>query len=37
MVQEKTNREDAYMFEKVLESLRDSKDIFHIVSAATHK
>ena len=37
MIQEKTNREDAYMFGKVLESLREGKDIFGIVSAATHR
>jgi len=37
MVQEKTNREDAYMFGNVLEQLRESKDIFRIVSAATHR
>ena len=37
MVQEKTNREDAYMFGQVLESLKESKDIFRIVSTATHR
>lgn len=37
MVQEKTNREDAYMFGKVLESLKEGKDIFGIVSAATFR
>lgn len=37
MVQEKTNREDAYMFGQVLESLKESKDIFKIVSTATHR
>jgi hypothetical protein len=37
MVQEKTNREDAYMFRKVLESLREGKDIFSIISTATHR
>ena len=37
MVQEKTNREDAYMFGKVLEGLKEGKDIFGIVSAATHR
>jgi hypothetical protein len=36
MVQEKTNRADAYMFGKVLEQLKDGKDIFSVVSAATH-
>ena len=37
MIQEKTNREDAYMFGRVLESLKESKDIFRIVSTATHR
>ena len=37
MVQEKTNREDAYMFGKVLESLKESKDIYKIVSTATYR
>ena len=37
MIQEKTNREDAYMFGNVLERLRKGKDIFGIVSAATHR
>ena len=37
MVQEKSNREDAYMFGKVLKSLKDGKDIFGIISAATHR
>ena len=37
MIQEKTNREDAYMFRKVLESLKECKDIFAIVSAATFR
>jgi hypothetical protein len=36
MVQEKTNRTDAYMFGQVLEALRDGRDIFGIVSAATY-
>lgn len=35
MVQEKTNREDAFMFGKVLEALEKGKDIFGIVSSAT--
>ena len=35
MIQEKTNREDAYMFGKVLDSLlEDELDIFSIMSAA---
>ena len=37
MVQEKTNREDAYMFGQVLESLKEGKDIFRVVSTATHR
>jgi len=36
MIQEKTNLETAYMFKKVLEALKSGKDIFSIVSAATH-
>ena len=36
ITQEKTNREDAYMFGNVLKSLREGKDIFSIISAATH-
>lgn len=35
MVQEKTNREDAYMFRKLLESLKEHRNIFEIVSTAT--
>jgi hypothetical protein len=35
MIQEKTNREDAYMFKKLLERLKEGKDIFSIVSTAT--
>lgn len=37
MFQEKTNRSDAYMFKMVLEKLKDSPDIFSIVSAATYR
>ena len=37
MVQEKTNREDAYMFGNVLESLKEGKDIYKIVSTATYR
>jgi len=37
MIQEKTNREDAYMFGKLLKSLKESKDIFKIVSTATFR
>ena len=36
MIQEKTNREDAYMFKKLLDKLREGKDIFSIVSVASH-
>jgi len=36
MVQEKTNRNDAYMFKNLLEQLREHKDIFKIVSTATY-
>lgn len=36
IMQEKTNREDAYMFKKLLESLKEGNSIFKIVSIATH-
>lgn len=36
MIQEKTNYEGAFMFRKLLEQLREHKDIFEIVSTATH-
>lgn len=36
MTQEKTNREDAYMFKKLLEALKKGKDIFSTVSIASH-
>lgn len=36
MVQEKTNRNDAYMFKTLLEQLREHKDIFKIVSTAAY-
>jgi hypothetical protein len=36
MVQEKTNRNDAYMFKTLLEQLREHNDIFRIVSTATY-
>lgn len=36
MIQEKTNLENAYMFKKLLDALRDGGDIFKIVSTATH-
>jgi len=35
MIQEKTNRADAYMFKNVLEDLRAGDDLFSILSAAT--
>ncbi len=35
MIQEKTNREDAYMFRNLLEALKKGEDIFTIVSIAT--
>ncbi len=36
MIQEKTNLESAFMFKKLLEALKQGKDIFSIVSVATH-
>ena len=36
MIQEKTNYEGAFMFRNLLEQLREHKDIFKIVSTATH-
>jgi hypothetical protein len=36
MIQEKTNMADAYMFKKLLETLKKGEDIFSIVSIATH-
>ena len=35
MLQEKTNREDAYMFKNVLDKLKEHSEIFSIVSTAT--
>lgn len=35
MIQEKTNREDAYMFRKVLDGLKNGGDLFSILSVAT--
>ena len=35
MVQEKTNRHDAYMFKDLLEKLKEHRNIFEIVSTAT--
>ncbi len=37
MLQEKTNLETAYMFKKLLSSLKSGEDIFEIVSIATHR
>lgn len=37
MIQEKTNRNDAYMFGRLLEQLREHNDIFRIVSTATYR
>lgn len=36
MYQEKTNNSQAYMFKKLLEQLKDSPDIFSVISTATH-
>lgn len=36
MMQEKTNLETAYMFKSLLDALKSGKDIFKIVSTATH-
>lgn len=36
MIQEKTNREDAYMFKNLLKALLEQKDLFKIISIATH-
>ena len=35
MIQEKTNRHDAYMFKNLLEKLKEHRNIFEIVSTAT--
>ncbi|MDD5107915.1 MAG: hypothetical protein PHC29_00170 [Candidatus Omnitrophica bacterium] len=35
MLQEKTNRADAYMFKRVLDGLRKEEDLFHILATAT--
>ncbi len=38
MIQEKTNRTDAYMFRQILdELLKDNMDIFSIVSTSTFR
>ncbi|MBN4056768.1 hypothetical protein JYU19_00500 [bacterium AH-315-J21] len=36
MIQEKTNRSDAHKFEELLNELRDSKDIFSVISKASY-
>lgn len=36
MIQEKTNRHDAYMFKNLLTALHNGQNIFDIVSKATH-
>jgi len=36
MIQEKTNLETAYIFKSLLDSLRNNKDIFSVVSIASH-
>lgn len=37
MIQEKTNREDAYMFGQILEKLKNgNKELFSLISTATH-
>lgn len=36
MIQEKTNYERAFMFRNLLKQLREHKDIFKVVSTATH-
>jgi len=35
MLQEKTNRPDAYMFKNLLDALLEGEDIFRIVSTAS--
>jgi hypothetical protein len=35
MLQEKTNRSDAYMFRNVLNGLKEGEDLFHVISTAT--
>ena len=37
MIQEKTNREDAYIFKDLLEALLEQKDLFRIISIATRR
>ena len=35
MLQEKTNRPDAYMFKRVLDGLKRGEDLFKVLSTAT--
>jgi len=35
MIQEKTNRADAYMFKRVLDGLKEGKDLFRILATAS--
>jgi hypothetical protein len=35
MLQEKTNRADAYMFKRVLDGLREGRDLFRVLSTAS--
>ena len=35
MLQEKTNRPDAYMFKRVLDGLREGKDLFRVLATAS--
>jgi hypothetical protein len=35
MLQEKTNRKDAYMFKRVLDGLKTGEDLFHVLSTAS--
>ncbi len=37
MTQEKTNREDAYMFRKLLDAIKRGEEIYKIISIATLK
>lgn len=37
MIQEKTNRQDAYFFGRLLEKLQAGEDLFQIISVATHR
>lgn len=37
MKQEKTNREDAYMFKELLKALKENRELYKIISIATHR